>query len=218
LEQAATISEGNAMFLSEHRKKFWVNPQIQGGLLARAGFCWLVYHLVLWHGIFLIRYIGHRMEVLTGGAADRSIASVYGDFASDYAVLGFFAFLLAPLLAYDLLRQSHRVAGPLVRFESALKDLMNGRSVKPVELRPRDQLASFQKVFNEFLAFYSNQQQERSNHILEDLSHADAAAIAKLLDPNSRKDTSPIGSSSVERPLMATVEPVPSDLPQSVSC
>jgi hypothetical protein len=168
------------MFLAEHRKKFWVNPQIQGGLIMRAGFCWVIYHLVLWHGIFLIRYIGHRMEVLTGHVHERSVAAIYRDFAADYSVFGILAFMLAPLCAYDLLRQSHRVAGPLVRFENALKRLMAGEVVQPIQLRPRDQLTHFQNVFNEFLQFYS------MNHAAEarqlHIPGIDAKALVRALE------------------------------------
>jgi hypothetical protein len=168
------------MFLSEHRKKFWVNPQIQGGLIMRAGFCWVIYHLVLWHGIFVIRYIGHRMEVVTGNVHERSVATIYGDFAADYSVFAILACFLAPLCAYDLLRQSHRVAGPLARFEGALKKLMAGQTVQPIQLRPRDQLTHFQNVFNEFLEFYVQRQRQNAEQV-NTLSAEEVAIIERVL-------------------------------------
>lgn len=66
------------------------------------------------------------------------------------------ALLLLPIVIYEMIRQTHRVAGPLVRFSGAMQDMMNGKVIKPVKLREGDMLTDFEKIFNEFAEYHQS--------------------------------------------------------------
>lgn len=141
----------------QQRRKYWVNPRIQGRLIGRVAFYWLVYHLVLWHVMFLVRYVGYRAALITGESQYVSFNSLYLDFSTDYMTLAVCAVLLAPLFLYDMLQQSHRLAGPLLRCENTMKRLMAGEQAAPIQFRDNDLPVDFGVTFNEFLAFYAKQ-------------------------------------------------------------
>lgn len=46
--------------------------------------------------------------------------------------------VLTPMFVYDMVRMSHRFAGPLVRLRRAMHDLADGREVPPVHFREGD--------------------------------------------------------------------------------
>ena len=137
------------------RGRVWVNARIQGRILARIAAYWAIYHAVLWNAIFVARYIAYRASLIAGETESRTIGELYATFAQDYAGLAVCAILLAPIFLYDVFRQSHRIAGPLVRFQSVLRRMMAHEKVSPIKLRKDDLLTEFQNVFNEFVVFYS---------------------------------------------------------------
>ena len=137
------------------RGKVWVNARIQGRILARIACYWAIYHAVLWNAIFVARYIAYRASLIAGETESRTMGELYATFAQDYAGLALCAILLAPIFLYDVFRQSHRIAGPLVRFQSVLRRMMADEKVSPIKLRKDDLLTEFQNVFNEFVVFYA---------------------------------------------------------------
>jgi hypothetical protein len=132
------------------RKQVYVNRMIQGRMLRRFAVMWIVYHMVLWNSMFLYRYLQYRGELLAGAPA-QPFAELYAQFfAQHYSVLICAAAVL-PVLLWDMVRMTHRVAGPLVRFQRALSELAEGRPVDRVQIRKGDLLLEFQEEFNHFL-------------------------------------------------------------------
>jgi hypothetical protein len=144
------------LFRHRPRKKSFVNARIQGRIVGRIAAYWVLYHLVLWLGLFVYRFVQHRAAV-AGGAELLSIRELYSQFAGEYYPVLFCACLILPLFMIDFVRLTHRIAGPLVRFRFALVQLMQGHRVNEVELRKGDLLTEFQQAFNEFLSFYNRQ-------------------------------------------------------------
>ncbi len=144
------------LFRSRPRRKSFVNARIQGRIIGRIAAYWVLYHLVLWLGLFVYRFAQHRAAV-AAGAELMSIRDLYHQFASEYYPMLFCACLILPLFMIDFVRLTHRIAGPLVRFRIALVQLMQGHRVNEVELRKGDLLTEFQQAFNEFLIFYNRQ-------------------------------------------------------------
>jgi hypothetical protein len=132
------------------RRQVYVNRVIQGRMLRRFVVMWFVYHLVLWHAMFLYRYLQYRGELLAG-AAPQPFADLYTGFLLTHYSLLICALAVLPVLMWDMTRTSHRIAGPLVRFQRALSELAEGRRVDPVQIRKGDLLLEFQDAFNEFL-------------------------------------------------------------------
>ena len=59
-------------------------------------------------------------------------------------------FVMTPFMVWDLMTLTNRIAGPLFRFETILKDFIKSGTLKPATLRNGDLLTDFQKQFNEF--------------------------------------------------------------------
>jgi hypothetical protein len=171
------------------RGRLWVNPRIQGRMLGRIACYWAIYHAVLWNAIFMVRYVTYRASLITGDGERRTLGELYSEFSSDYAGLAFCAILLAPIFLYDVFRQSHRIAGPLVRFQATLRQMMAGERVSPVKLRKDDLLTEFQTVFNDFIAFYNQKHapgspvesmDERQASILEQVTQVRASVLQEV--------------------------------------
>lgn len=133
------------------RNRRFVNRQIQGGLITRVGLYWLLYHVVLWHVLLCYRYIQSRMA----GAAGQTSAPFgeqLGQLALAYSPVLLCGLFTLPVVLIDMLHLSHRIAGPLVQFGTALRDLREGRRVDRIDLRRQDLLTAFQDEFNKYLA------------------------------------------------------------------
>ena len=136
------------------RKKLFVNRGIQGAMSLRFGFYWVIYHLCLWHGAFMYFFIRSRLAQLTGSDKPMlPLNELYGFFLTEYLPITVAATLLLPIVIYELIRQTHRIAGPLVRFSNAMQDMMAGKVIQPVKLREGDMLTDFEKLFNEFVVY-----------------------------------------------------------------
>ncbi len=59
--------------------------------------------------------------------------------------------VLVPVMAWDSIRFSHRLVGPLVRFRQAIRDLTAGSQVRPIKLRDGDYLIEMRDEFNAML-------------------------------------------------------------------
>ena len=142
------------------RTKLFVNRGIQGAMSLRFGMYWVIYHVCLWHGAFMYFFLRARLSQLTGNEGPmQSLNELYGKFMVEYLPITLTATLLLPIVIYELVRQTHRIAGPLVRFSSAMRDMMDGKTIAPVKLREGDMLTDFEKVFNEFIAFHQSKVQ-----------------------------------------------------------
>jgi len=167
------------MAAERQRGKYWVSPRIQGRLIARIACYWCAYHLILWHSMFVVRYVTYRVGLITGESESQSLGAVYSQFTEDFSMLAICAILLAPIFLYDLYRNSHRIAGPLVRFQNSLKRMMNGETIRPFKLRDGDLLTEFQDVFNDFLVHY-NKLVEKEAPPRSVMSEDDAARVERI--------------------------------------
>ena len=137
------------------RSKLFVSRGIQGALSLRFGLYWVMYHICLWNGAFMYFFLRARLSQLTGSDQPMlSLSEMYALFLKEYIPITVAAGLLLPVVIYELIRQTHRIAGPLVRFSHAMNDMMAGKTIQPVKLREGDMLTDFEKLFNEFVAFH----------------------------------------------------------------
>lgn len=133
------------------RRCLMSHPEIQVPLLARTALYWMLYHAVLWMAMFLYRYAENRAAVM-GGAPPRSFSDLYGQFLREHASLWVCAIVILPVVLWDLLKFTHRLVGPLVRFQRTLERLIAGEDVEAVRLRQGDLLFELQSTFNQYLA------------------------------------------------------------------
>ena len=121
--------------------------------------------------LFLFRYAEHRGVVLAGGLP-RSFGDLYQQFSSEYFGIWICGLAIAPIVLWDSLRFSHRIVGPLVRFQNTLDGLASGKNVSEVRLRDGDLLIDLQDTFNRYLAtlqtFEPADQVTRKSDLIED--------------------------------------------------
>ncbi len=59
--------------------------------------------------------------------------------------------LLMPVMAWDTIRFSHKMVGPLVRFRKAMQDIADGHQIRPIKLRDGDYPTEMRDDFNRML-------------------------------------------------------------------
>jgi hypothetical protein len=187
------------------RKQVYVSRAIQGRIVSKLAIYWTTYHLALWHGMFLFHYFLYRSQLM----ADPQMATIpfgtqYSQFLSQNYSMLICAVAVAPLIFWDMMKVTHRVAGPLVRFAHTLSDLKQGKKVRPVTLREGDLLTEFRDDFNEYL--------EAAGLLLDDKASAEqtgaedgAEVLTELRDlsdnvaeTNSSADESPEESNDLQ--------------------
>ncbi len=165
------------------RKKLYVSNTIQGVVIRRFAMYWIGYHLLLWHGVLFHGYFREVLMQSVSGSSGLSFWAYYGQFFLLNKGMVLCAVAVCPILLWDTLRVTHRIAGPIVRFKDVLKRLAQGENIKEVKLREHDLMEDLRDSFNEFLASrkvaLSNQSEQLSeqqcselkvlNQILEDL-------------------------------------------------
>ena len=156
------------------RRQLYVDRALQGRILKRFVAIWLVYHIVLWNALFLYRYFQYRGELMAG-AVPLPFVELYLDFTSKHYAVIVCALAVLPALLWDVLKLSHRIAGPLVRFQRAFADLAEGRRADRILIRKHDLVVELQDSFN---AFLDRSGLCRSPHASDTADEPDAAGEA----------------------------------------
>jgi hypothetical protein len=139
-----------SMFKSR-RKKIYLGGMLQGSLVKRLAIGWAVYHVLLFHGLFLVSYLeGARAPA--DDDAQQTFLERYESFAWQDRLLIFGALVAGPVLLWDVVRCTHRVAGPLVRLESMLLRMAKGETIREIKFRKGDWLTSLERALNTYLA------------------------------------------------------------------
>lgn len=121
------------------RKRFFVDPTVQGAFLVRA----VVYWMACLATVCLMSWCwSSLLAVLQAFGNDAP-----GAFAR-HAPPVLAALLVLPVIAYDTIRLSNRLVGPMVRLRRAMRSLANGEPVKPVHFRKGDFWQDLAEEFN----------------------------------------------------------------------
>lgn len=126
------------------RRNKVVDPKLQGNLLLRAISHWGF--LVVWAFVILFFwqvFIGHPHAPLS--AHVKAVWFRYGPF---FIVM----LCLQPVVVYDSVKYTHRLAGPLLRLRQALQNLVDRKPVQPIRLRKGDFCQDLAENFNLLLA------------------------------------------------------------------
>jgi hypothetical protein len=136
--------------LKSLRKNYFVSFPIQGSILARCAGYWFFYNLFLWHVMFAYAVIGYQGELAFGGTP-RTFWDLYADFTRQHYTMLVCSVAVLPVLLWDAMHMSHRIAGPLVRLKNDLNRLGRGEHVEPIRLRKEDLLQDVIGSFNALL-------------------------------------------------------------------
>jgi sensor histidine kinase YesM len=127
--------------MAEERKKVWVDP-FQTKLTLRIAGYLVVFFVVFSNFLF-------AWKMWDEGPVDpwrQFVETLQGNVHVFVLLL-----VLVPVMAWDTIRFSHRLVGPLVRFRKTIQDLAAGESVRPIKLRDGDYLIEMRDDFNTML-------------------------------------------------------------------
>jgi hypothetical protein len=133
------------------RNKIYLGGMLQGTLVKRLAIGWAAYNCLLFHGMFAVWYLEGTYPTGEGGA-QLSLVDLYETFAWQNRLLIFGAIAAAPIFLWDVVRCTHRVAGPLVRLENMLLRMAKGETIREIKFRKGDWLTSLERALNVYLA------------------------------------------------------------------
>lgn len=128
------------------RRKFLVDRRVQGALAWRVVIYWAI---SLW-GIFCVLaavpivlsvWFGFENGPTLGELLARTWRGYWPSLAASLLIL--------PGIVWDVIRLSHRFAGPMIRFRRAMRDLADGKPVAPLKFRDGDFWSDLASDFND---------------------------------------------------------------------
>jgi hypothetical protein len=126
------------------RTRLWINPAFQTRLLLRLGMNLVMFIITVWNlGFFL-----EMMRALGTNGLHNLTAAYYLEFLWKQQPLLMALALLVPIVAYDSIKFSHRVAGPLFRCRRLMQQMARGQRVPEFHPRKHDLLKEFFEDFN----------------------------------------------------------------------
>jgi hypothetical protein len=151
--------------IKSRRSRIYLGGMLQGTLVKRLAIGWAVYNLLLFHGLFAVAYLeGTRV---TADDAQSTFLQSYKSFAWQNRLLIFGAGAAGPIFLWDVVRCTHRVAGPLVRLENTLLRMAKGETVQEIKFRKGDWLTSLERALNIYLASRAAATQETAQSTAE---------------------------------------------------
>ena len=160
------------------RSSRYIDSEIQGNLMLRLIGYWVVYNIALLSTMAGSRLVLLVPELLKGNSAMNS-GELFSNFGADTKPLLFAMAIFCPVLIWDMLRYSHRVAGPIYRFRKSMQEHIDGGDLQTVKLRDDDLLDQFEATYNEFV---QHVKQQRA------LAVAEAAAVTPTAEPEKLQE------------------------------
>jgi hypothetical protein len=125
----------------EQRTKIWVD-HFQTRLTVR---------IVLYLGAFLLVLTNLLFALTLIEDGPRNLIPQFVGMVTAHAPVLLCLFALTPVIAWDAVRFTHRLVGPLARFRRAFRDITAGQLVQLIRLRQGDFLDEFRDEFNDML-------------------------------------------------------------------
>jgi hypothetical protein len=129
------------------RTRFWIDTPFQSRLLLRMALYLLLYSFLTWQVGFLIDVL----QCIAGGNWGKVTSDLYVDFLWRQKSMLVSMAVVTPIFVYDLIKFSHRVAGPLFRCRTLLQDMAAGKPVPEIQPRKNDLMLALLQAFNAFV-------------------------------------------------------------------
>jgi hypothetical protein len=151
------------------RRRWFVDYKLQGTIVARVVLYWLGCQFM-------------TAVLLFGFKAVMGQVDIADDMSMFYrcALFGTLGFL--PLAVIDMVRLSHRFAGPMLRFRRAMHELGRGEHVEPLRFRDGD---FWQDLATDFNAVLNRVQDQRENRETDRALAADPDADLEAVGSGS---------------------------------
>lgn len=121
------------------RKQLFVDPKVQGALIARAGLYWAVCLITITLMLLCWRILTNSPQPFFS-----HLSAMWSSFGPALVA----SCVLLPLVVVDIIRVSNRFAGPLVRLRRSMRALAQGEEVRPLQFRQGDFWQEFADEFN----------------------------------------------------------------------
>jgi hypothetical protein len=126
------------------RRRLWVDPPFQWRLMWGVVVYLVVYSVVVFHFGLLFEVV----QAVTGGHTSGGFSAIYVGYLHKQWPLMITFVVTTPLLLYDLLKLSNRVAGPLYRCRRVMREMAAGKAVEGFAPRKHDLMRDFFEAFN----------------------------------------------------------------------
>jgi hypothetical protein len=113
-----------------HRKRLFIDPEVQGAIVRRSLLHWLLALLIASACLLLIQVLLNGMDQ----PLTQNISVVWKHFGLLLIVL----ICVFPLFAYDCIRLSNRFTGPIYSLRTALRKLADGEPIPDLCFRQDD--------------------------------------------------------------------------------
>lgn len=127
--------------MAEERKKVWIDP-FQTKLTIRIASYLVLFFIVFFNLLF-------SWKMWSEGPSDP--ARQFLETLEAHLPVFCCLLVLVPIMAWDTIRFSHKLVGPLVRFRKTMQAITAGEAVRPIKLRHGDYLDEMRDDFNEML-------------------------------------------------------------------
>jgi len=129
-----------SIFNPKRRARSFVDPEVQGGLLRKIAFHWIL--------LFVVNSISLVVWVRMFEQPEASWGATFTDCIERFLPFFVISALLIPAFVWDTLKITHRFAGPILRFRSALSAAAKGQEVEPLNFRNNDFWQEIASDFN----------------------------------------------------------------------
>jgi hypothetical protein len=129
------------------RKVYLVDHEVQGGLLHKAAWYWLL-SLAVVGSLNVVGWIfvAPGVDVLV------QIRELLPSFFGVLFVAMVSSLIVLPALLHDLAKHTNRFAGPVFRLQRSLKALAEGKTIQPLSFRDGDYWHDLAEAFNQVAA------------------------------------------------------------------
>ncbi len=129
------------------RLKKLINWTVQGPIVTRLIIHFLSYNIAT---LFLLLLV-YGIKTSLAAIAETPVSAEPLTFWQQAAPVVICMCVMMPFMIWDLIKLTNRIAGPLFRFESILKEFAKSGVLRKAALREGDLLTDYQKQFNEFV-------------------------------------------------------------------
>lgn len=154
-------------FAMSQRNRFLVDPDVQLAIIRR-----MIMHWAL--AVLALISIGVSVQLLYA-PGDQSFADAIKSSFGAQAPLLTIMFILMPVYIWDVIKLTHRFAGPILRLRNIFRDLANGGRAPRLRFRPGDY---WQGIADDFNSFYESHValQERCDLLEKELARANGSS------------------------------------------
>ena len=150
------------------RTRLLVDPAFQYRLLVRVLLYTFLWTVVALHFSFVFYVIGMVFE----NGPKHSFIDTYLEFFSHEKAVLLTLVLLAPLVLFDLLKFSHRIAGPLYRCRRVMRDMAAGKIVPAFQPREKDLMKDVFEDFNALIREWNRRITAGQNGQIQEFTRA----------------------------------------------